>query len=158
GLGQRLKLIAQLIKSGLTTSIFYTQIDGFDTHANQLSTHQFLLRDLGSNIKAFLEDMDKSGDGKRILVLVFSEFGRRLKENGSGGTDDGTAAPVFVLGQAVRPGVHGPYPNLQDLQDGDPKHAVDFRRVYASVLDGWLGCPSQSVLGQAFERLPLLTI
>jgi uncharacterized protein (DUF1501 family) len=157
GLGQRLALIAQLIKSGLTSSIYYTELDGFDTHASQLGTHESLLRELDNSLKAFVDDMHKSGDGQRVLVLVFSEFGRRLKENGSNGTDHGTAAPVFVLGDAVRAGVYGPYPNLHDLHDGDPRHAIDFRRVYASVLDQWLHCPSQTVLGQKFEPLPLVT-
>jgi uncharacterized protein (DUF1501 family) len=157
GLGQRLALIAQLIKSGLTSSIYYTELEGFDTHANQRGTHDLLLREVDTALKAFVDDMHKSSDGQRVLVLVFSEFGRRLQENGSNGTDHGTAAPVFVLGDAVRSGVHGPYPNLQDLQDGDPRHAIDFRRVYASVLDQWLQCPSQTVLGQKFEPLPLVT-
>src|SRR4029077_14204212 len=88
----------------------------------------------------------------RVLMLVFSEFGRRLGENASGGTDHGTAAPVFLLGGSVRPGLHGPYPNLQDLQDGDPKHALDFRQVYATVLDQWLGCSSEKVLGGKFKQ------
>src|SRR5262249_26048789 len=94
GLGQRLKLIAQLIKAGLTTSIYYTQLGGFDTHSNQQGTHDQLMRQAGDSLKAFLDDMNKSGDGQRVLVLVFSEFGRRLAENASGGTDHGTAAPV----------------------------------------------------------------
>ena len=91
------------------------------------------------------------------MVLVFSEFGRRLTENASGGTDHGTAAPVFLLGGSVKAGVHGPYPNLQDLDaGGDPKHAIDFRQVYATLLDKWLGCPSQAVLGEKFAHLPTL--
>jgi uncharacterized protein (DUF1501 family) len=155
-LAQHLKLIAQLIKAGLTTSIYYTQLSGFDTHAEQLNTHGFLLRDVSESLKAFVDDMTKSGEGQRVLVLVFSEFGRRLKENGSAGTDHGTAAPLFLLGEPLHGGVYGPYPNLQDLQDGDPKHAIDFRRIYATVLDRWLGCSSMSVLGAKFEHLPLL--
>ena len=90
---------------------------------------------MGDSLKAFLDDLNQSGRGKRVLVLIFSEFGRRLTENGSGGTDHGTAAPVFLLGGGVKAGLHGPYPNWQDLQDGDPKHAIDFRRLYATVLD-----------------------
>ena len=89
-------------------------------------------------------------------MLVFSEFGRRLTENASAGTDHGTAAPVFVLGNAVKSGLHGPYPNLRDLADGDPKFAIDFRRVYATLLDRWLNCPSDKVLGEKFEPLPVL--
>jgi uncharacterized protein (DUF1501 family) len=156
GLARRLKVIAQLIKGGLTTSMYYTQLTGFDTHANQLGLHERLLRELGDSVQTFLEDLKQSGDGQRVLVLVFSEFGRRLAENGSAGTDHGTAAPVLLLGPAVQPGLHGPYPNLADLQDGDPKHAIDFRRVYATLLDGWLGCPSETVLGEKFAHLPLL--
>jgi len=156
GLAKRLQLIAQLIKAGLTTSIYYTQLGGFDTHANQRGTHDNLLREVGGSLKAFVDDLNQSGDGSRVVVLVFSEFGRRLTENASGGTDHGTAAPVFLLGQAVKAGLHGPYPNLQDLQDGDPKHAIDFRRVYATVLDRWLGCPGEKILGQKFEHVPVL--
>ena len=91
-----------------------------------------------------------------MVVLVFSEFGRRLTENASAGTDHGTAAPVFLLGNAVKSGLHGPYPNLRDLDDGDPKFAIDFRRVYATLLDRWLNCPSDKVLGEKFEPLPVL--
>ena len=156
GLAQRLRLIAQLIKAGLTTSIYYTQLDGFDTHLNQVGTQPALLQEAGDSLRAFLDDLSQAGDGKRVLVLVFSEFGRRLAENASGGTDHGTAAPVLLLGGAVRPGPHGPYPNLHDLEDGDPKHAIDFRRVYATVLDQWLGCRSDKVLGETFTHLPLL--
>jgi uncharacterized protein (DUF1501 family) len=159
GLAQRLKLIAQLIKAGLHTSIYYTQLGGFDTHANQQFQHANLLREIGDSVKAFLDDLQKSGDGKRVILLVFSEFGRRLTENASAGTDHGTAAPVLLLGESVKPGLHGPYPNLQDLDDGgDPKHAIDFRQVYASVLDGWLGCPSIKVLGEKFTPLPVLQV
>jgi uncharacterized protein (DUF1501 family) len=156
GLAQRFRLIAELIKAGLGTSVYYTQLGGFDTHANQSGTHFGLLRELGDALKAFLDDLAKVGDADRVLVLVFSEFGRRLAENASGGTDHGTAAPVLLAGGSVRPGLHGPYPNLEDLADGDPKHAVDFRQVYATVLDQWLGCPSEAVLGETFGHLPVL--
>ncbi len=155
-LGRRLKLVAQLIKSGLTTSMYYTQLDGFDTHANQLNFHDNLLRQVGDSLKAFMDDLTKTGDSKRVLVLVFSEFGRRLAENASAGTDHGTAAPLFLVGRSIKSGVHGPYPNLQDLDDGDPKFAIDFRGVYAAVLDGWLGCKSDEVLGKKFEQLEIL--
>lgn len=157
GLAQRLRVIAQLIKAGVTTSLYYAQIGGFDTHANQQGTHDNLLREVGDSLKAFLEDLKKAGSSERVLVLVFSEFGRRLAENGSGGTDHGTAAPVFLLGAPVQPGAHGPHPNLRDLDSGgDPKHAIDFRQVYAALLDDWVACPSEKVLGEKFARLPLL--
>jgi uncharacterized protein (DUF1501 family) len=156
GLARRLRLIAQLVKAGLATSIYYTQFGGFDTHANQWYNHVSLLRELGASLKAFLEDLEKAGAGDRVLVLIFSEFGRRLAENASGGTDHGTAAPVFLLGQSVRSGLHGPYPNLIDLQAGDPKHAIDFRQIYATILDQWLGAASEKVLGEAFVPLSIL--
>jgi uncharacterized protein (DUF1501 family) len=158
GLARGLKLIGQLIKSGLGTSIYYTRISGFDTHANQRDTHAILLREVGESLKAFLDDINQIGEAARVLVVVFSEFGRRLGENASGGTDHGTAAPVFLLGPGVNPGVHGPYPNLDDLTDGDPRHAVDFRRIYATILDQWLGCPSQAILGERFAHLPVLRV
>jgi uncharacterized protein (DUF1501 family) len=156
GLARRLRLVSQLIKAGLKTSIYYTQLGGFDTHANQAGTHAGLLQELDVSLKAFLDDLKKSGEDRPVVVLVFSEFGRRLGENASGGTDHGTAAPVFLLGPSVKAGLHGPYPNLHDLQDGDPKHALDFRRVYAALLDRWLGCPPAPVLGAGYEPLPVL--
>jgi uncharacterized protein (DUF1501 family) len=145
-----------LIKAGLTTAVYYTHLDGFDTHSGQLPQHANLMRELSTSLRAFLDDMAKAGESERVLVLVFSEFGRRLGENGSGGTDHGTAAPVFLLGQPVKAGLHGPYPDLARLDDGDPIHAIDFRRVYATVLDQWLGVPHHDILGAAFEPMPLL--
>jgi uncharacterized protein (DUF1501 family) len=156
GLARRLRLISQLIKAGLSTSIYYTQLGGFDTHANQAGQHDGLMREMGNSLQAFIKDMNDSGNGARVVVLVFSEFGRRLTENASAGTDHGTAAPVFLLGTPVKAGLHGPYPNLRDLADGDPKYALDFRRVYAALLDQWLDCPSDKVLGEKFEPLPVL--
>ncbi len=156
GLARRLRVIAHLIKAGLTTSIYYTQLGNFDTHATQAATHGGLLFELGSALQAFLADLARSGEAERVVVLVFSEFGRRLAENASAGTDHGTAAPLFLAGPAVKAGLHGPYPNLQDLEDGDPKFALDFRRVYATLLDQWLGCPAEKVLGGPFEPLSLL--
>jgi uncharacterized protein (DUF1501 family) len=155
-LARRLKLIAQLIKAGLSTSIYYTQHGGFDTHAQQLASHGGLLRELGDSLRAFQGDLDQSGEADRVLVLIFSEFGRRLAENGSGGTDHGSAAPIFLVGRHVQAGLHGPYPNLDDLVNGDPRHAVDFRRVYSTLLGQWLGVPSAAVLGEPFAPLPVL--
>jgi uncharacterized protein (DUF1501 family) len=156
GLARRLRLIAQLVTAGMSTPIYYTHLDGFDTHAGQLTQHANLLRELGQSLKAFLDDLEKSGESQRVLVLVFSEFGRRLHENGSAGTDHGTAAPVFLLGQPVKAGLHGAYPDLGHLEDGDPVHTVDFRRVYATVLDQWLGVSHRDVLGTSFAAIPML--
>ena len=105
----------------------------------------------GRRSRAFLDDLEKSGESDRVLVLVFSEFGRRLSENGSAGTDHGTAAPVFLLGRPVKPGLHGPYPDLTHLDDGDPRHAIDFRRIYATVLDRWLAVPHASDPGRSLS-------
>jgi uncharacterized protein (DUF1501 family) len=156
GLARRLQLISKLIKAGMTTAIYYTHLDGFDTHSGQLQQHANLLRELGNSLRAFLDDLEKSGESERVVVLVFSEFGRRLGENGSGGTDHGTAAPVFLLGKPVKSGLHGEYPDLTHLEDGDPTHAVDFRRVYAALLDRWLGVPHREVLGAEFAPVPVL--
>ena len=156
GLARRLQLIAQLIKAGLTTAIYYTHLDGFDTHSAQLQQHANLLSELGTSLKAFQDDLEKSGESERVVVLVFSEFGRRLDENGSGGTDHGTAAPVFLLGQPVKAGLHGPAPDLTRLEDGDPIAALDFRRIYATLLDRWLGVAHSEILGSAFDPMPVL--
>ena len=115
-----------------------------------------LLEELSASLCAFLDDLAASRLDDRVLVLVFSEFGRRVAENGSMGTDHGTAGPVFLAGPCVRPGLNGAYPSLSDLDDGDLKMAVDFRRVYATVLEGWLGLRSKAALGGIFEPLPLL--
>jgi uncharacterized protein (DUF1501 family) len=155
-LARRLRLIALCIKAGLATSIYYTQQGGFDTHANQSGNHSYLLSELSRSLKAFVEDLKRAGIEDRVLVLVFSEFGRRLAENDSAGTDHGTAAPVFVIGSKAKSGLHGAHPNLNDLADGDPKHTIDFRRIYATLLDGWLHAQSEQVLGSRFVPLPLL--
>jgi uncharacterized protein (DUF1501 family) len=156
GLARRLRLISRLLKAGLSTPIYYTQLRGFDTHGQQLATHPRLLQELGASLEAFLSDLRKSSLLGRVLVLVFSEFGRRLAENASGGTDHGTTGPVLLLGPGVRGGLHGTQPDLGDLADGDPRYGVDFRRIYAAVLEGWLGCPSRAVLGGDFKPLPVL--
>jgi uncharacterized protein (DUF1501 family) len=156
GLARRLRLVAQLIEAGLSTSIYYVQLEGFDTHFRQPDDHAALLLELGGAVSAFLGDLRRSKEAGRVLLLAFSEFGRRLAENAGRGTDHGTAAPVLLAGPSVRRGLHGPYPNLVDLQDGDIRFAVDFRRVYATILDRWLDCPSRPVLGAEFSHLDLI--
>ena len=155
GLARRLKLIAQVIKAGYGTRIYYTTLDGFDTHANQLATHAALLNELSDSVAAFRRDLDASGQGDRVAVLGFSEFGRRVAENASLGTDHGAAAPVFVVGPVAKAGLVGTHPSLDDLDDGDVKHAIDFRRVYASLLETWLGCPAAPIVGEGFLPLEL---
>jgi uncharacterized protein (DUF1501 family) len=156
GLARRLELVAQMIKAGFGTRIFYTSLDGFDTHANQLGTHAALLTELSDSFGAFDDDLSAAGQADRVVVLAFSEFGRRVAENASLGTDHGAAAPVFVVGPVARPGLVGNHPSFDDLDDGDLKYHTDFRRVYASLLTDWLDCPAQTVVGAGFPHLPLL--
>ncbi len=157
GLAERLRLVAQLLKTGYGTRVFYTIQGGYDTHFTQLAEHADLLSALAGAIRAFLDDLQRAGLADRVAVLTFSEFGRRVAENGSYGTDHGTAAPVFLAGKHVQAGLIGQTPSLVDLQDGDLKMSIDFRRVYATVLEKWLELPAKSALGGAFEPLPLFT-
>jgi uncharacterized protein (DUF1501 family) len=154
-LANRLKLVARLIKGGFDSRVFYTSQGGYDTHAQQSAAHFGVLGELSGALKAFLDDMSGSKLADRVLVFCFSEFGRRVLENGSGGTDHGAAGPVFLAGPAVKPGLLGRYPSLTDLDNGDLKMTVDFRRVYATVLKNWLGLPADDALGGPFEPLPL---
>jgi uncharacterized protein (DUF1501 family) len=156
GLAKKLKTIAQLIDAGLGTRIYYVSLAGFDTHANQAQSHSNLLRELSESLSAFVADLAARGHLDRVLVLSFSEFGRRVRENASQGTDHGTAAPVFLAGGKVQAGLIGKHPSLSDLDQGDLKFHTDFRSVYAAILDGWLGCPSQTVLGQKFSPAGIL--
>ncbi|MFO0908509.1 MAG: DUF1501 domain-containing protein [Isosphaeraceae bacterium] len=158
GLAQRLALIAQVIKAGFGTRIFYTSLDGFDTHANQLGTHAALLTELSDAIAAFHKDLTEAKQADRVALLVFSEFGRRVGENASFGTDHGAAAPVFVVGPVAKAGPLGAHPSLSDLDDGDLKHHTDFRRVYADLIGPWLGLPVEPVLGPGFAPLGLFRV
>lgn len=154
-LANHLKIAAQLIDGGLGARLFYVSIGNFDTHANQLNTHANLLRQLSEAMTAFYQDMAARGHKDRILMMTFSEFGRRAQENGSRGTDHGAAAPMLLVGGKVQPGVVGRHPSLTDLALGNLKHAVDFRQVYATILESWLGVPSQEVLGEKFQTVSL---
>jgi len=151
----QLDMVAGLIRGGLDTRIYYVNTGGFDTHANQAGQHDRLLTQVAEALAAFQAQLRRDGTADRVVTMVFSEFGRRVQENGSGGTDHGTAAPLFVLGDAVRPGLYGDAPDLSDLDQGDLKHGIDFRRVYASVLEDWFETPSKPVLHQPFAPLPL---
>ncbi len=154
-LAQRLGLIARLLKGGLGARVFYTIQPGYDTHGAQPGTHFQLLNELSGALEAFQADLGASGLLDRVLVMAFSEFGRRVAENGSAGTDHGTSGLVFLAGTQVQPGLIGSYPSLTDLVDGDLKMTVDFRRVYATVLEDWLGLASRNALDGTFERMPL---
>ncbi|MBI2804123.1 MAG: DUF1501 domain-containing protein [Planctomycetes bacterium] len=155
-LGNHLKLAAQLIDAGLGARLFYVTQDGFDTHAAQLPAHAALVGDVSSSITAFYRDLAARGQGNRVLVMVFSEFGRRAHENGSRGTDHGSGAPMFLIGGRVRSGIVNAHPSLVNLQQGNLPFSTDFRQVYATVLDQWLGVPSRPVLGQQFAAVDVL--
>ncbi len=155
-LAQKLQQIAQLIAADFGPRVYYTALDGFDTHARQQLAHGPLLRQLGDSVAAFFDDLRARGLADRVVLMTFSEFGRRVHENASRGTDHGAAAPMFVAGPAARPGIHGRPPDLTHLLDGDVRHEHDFRRVYAAVLERWLRVPAADVLGKPFEPLPLL--
>jgi uncharacterized protein (DUF1501 family) len=145
-LAGQLKTVATLIAGGLPTRIYYTSMSGFDTHANQLGSHANLLRQVADATKAFTADLKAIGVADRVQIMCFSEFGRRVEENASRGTDHGTAGPMFMLGAGVKPGLHGTPSSLTDLDEGDLKHTQDFRAVYAEVLNNWLGTDPKLVL------------
>lgn len=156
-LANDLKLVARLIAGGLGTRVYYVSQGGYDTHTGQLPTHQRLLTELGGSLRAFLTDLQALGQLDRVLVLTFSEFGRRVAENASGGTDHGAGAPLFLCGSRLKPGLHGTAPSLKpaSLINGDVKFATDFRSVYAGVLEHWLKTSSEAVLGRKFEPVNL---
>ncbi len=153
GLTQNLQLIAGLIARGFGTRIFYVSLEGFDTHANQATPHASLLGDLASSVAGFFQTLKTTGHDGRVRLLTFSEFGRRVQENGSRGTDHGAASCLFVAGPSVKGGIVGKHPSLADLDAGDLKFHTDFRRIYATLLDGWLGCDSKAVLGAKWDHL-----
>ncbi|HEV8058230.1 MAG TPA: DUF1501 domain-containing protein [Gemmataceae bacterium] len=157
GLGQHLQTVARLIKAGFGTRIYYTAQSGYDTHNAQLRTHSDLLFNLSAALKAFLDDLTATKLADRVAVLIFSEFGRTVAENGSAGTDHGTAGPVFLAGPGIKSGLMGATHSLLDLdpKHGDLKTSTDFRQLYASVLEDWLRLPAEPALGGKFAKLRL---
>ncbi len=155
-LGLQLENVAALIRGGLQTRIYYVSIGGFDTHANQLGQQDNLLGQVGNALLAFQTRLRTDGTAGRVATMVFSEFGRRVEENKSGGTDHGTAAPMFLVGDAIKPGLHGVYPSLTALDHGDLVHTVDFRQIYSAVLSDWFAVDPKSVLGKEFKSLPII--
>jgi len=154
-LGNQFALISRLIAGGLKTRIYYVSQGGYDTHIGQAGAHDRLLREMGDAVTAFLADLKAQGNLGRVTLMTFSEFGRRVKENASGGTDHGAAAPLFLAGGGVTAGLLGEMPSLapRDLDDGDVKFNVDFRSVYATVLEKHLGVKSDPILGRTFPLL-----
>jgi len=148
--------LASLIKHELATRIYYVSISGFDTHANQLGAHANLMTQVSQGLAEFQAQLKKDGTSKRVMTMIFSEFGRRVQENQSGGTDHGTAAPMFLMGDHVNPGLHGKYPSLTDLDQGDLKFNTDFRSVYAGLLNDWFRVDSTSILGSNVKPLDII--
>jgi len=161
GLARDLRTAAQLIRAAIGIRVIFVElggggIGGFDNHANQLGNHCALLGQLAEAVSAFVDDLDRDRLLDRVLLMTFSEFGRTVKENGRRGTGHGAAAPVFLVGGKVKGGRIGSHPSLTDLDNGGLKFHADFRRVYATVLDRWLGFDSNAVLGSRFEPLDVL--
>lgn len=151
--GRGFKQISQLIATSPATRVVYFSVGGFDTHSRQAEQHQKLMAGLGNGLLAFQKEMEAIGKADKVVVLVFSEFGRRVAENASAGTDHGAAAPMFLVGSRVKGGIYGGLPNLKDLDDGDLKFEIDFRQVYATALDQWMAGESAPILGQQFAPL-----
>lgn len=148
-----LKRIAALIDGELGARVYHHDITGFDTHANEPATHGRLWAEVSEGLRAFFADLEDRGLADRVVAMSFSEFGRRVAENSSCGTDHGAASPMFIWGKPIHGGIYGEPPNLDDLDFGDLKCTTDFRSVYATVLDGWLGASHLAVLGREFPKL-----
>ncbi|WP_426493280.1 DUF1501 domain-containing protein [Hymenobacter sp. 102] len=152
--GRNLKTTAELINSGVASRVYYVSLSGFDTHVRQREQQGKLLGDLSDGLASFVEDLQKAGNLDDTLVLVFSEFGRRVGQNASNGTDHGTANNVLLLGGGLKQkGILNAAPDLANLQDGDLRHQLDFRSLYATVLHDWLEADDTAVLGSRFARM-----
>jgi uncharacterized protein (DUF1501 family) len=155
-LSQQLQMIAAMIRADLPTRVYYASLGGFDTHANQLNSHANLMRQVGDSLNAFQKDISAQGNGGKVLTMMFSEFGRRVAQNGSAGTDHGTAAPMFLVGDMVKPGLLGTHPSLSQLDEGDLIYNTDFRQVYATVLNDWMGANDKAILGKSYTKANVL--
>lgn len=155
-LGQQLRRAAQVISADLGVRLFFCSQGGYDTHSNQAAGHPFLLGELSDSLAAFQKDLEQLKVADKVIVMVFSEFGRRVDENASRGTDHGAGSHMLLAGSKVKGGLAGSYPSLEKLGDGDLIHSVDFRSVYATLLDKWLGCPAEKLLGAKYDSLELI--
>lgn len=155
-LAQSLSLVGRMIAGGMATRVYYVDHGGFDTHSNQGNRHDQLLGQMDAALQAFFDDLKAQGNYQRVTVMTFSEFGRRVEENASRGTDHGQGSCLFVAGGGVKGGIYGDEPSLSDLSKGDLKFTTDFRRVYATLLDSWLKTDSGKILGQKYQGLDFL--
>ncbi len=158
-LASDLKKVAALISAGFPTRFFYVNLGGFDTHAGQVGAHRALLYYVGDALRGLMEDLERIGRAGDVAVMMFTEFGRRVSENASGGTDHGAASPMWMIGKKVKGGIHGKYPSLTDLDaDGNMKMTMDFRRVYATMIKEWMGYgDTRALLKGDFAPLPVFS-
>lgn len=160
-LDDNLATVARLIKGGLGARIYHVSLQGFDTHSSQLGIHGELLNTLAVNVDAFLQDLATTNPDTEVLTMTYSEFGRRAEQNGSSGTDHGEAAPLFLFGAGVNGGLIGGAPNLQNINNGNVPHQIDFRSVYATILQDWFGFSSFAVstalFGFNYRKLGFIT-
>ena len=157
GLSRQLKLVANMIKAELPTRVYYVAMGGFDTHAGQSWRHGNLLKQFAESMQAFQTELAATGHGDRVVTFAFSEFGRRVSENASAGTDHGAAGPCFVFGKSVRSGLLGEHPSLTELHRGDLIHTVDFRNIYAALLGPWMKLDTRAALGRSYRPINLIT-
>ncbi|MBH42361.1 MAG: hypothetical protein CL787_02385 [Chloroflexi bacterium] len=156
-LSKSLKVLAEAIIGDLGVRVGHVKIGGFDTHSDQIVEQPALLQEMSEAIYAFYEDLKAAGRDQDVLIMTWSEFGRRVKSNGSGGTDHGAAAPMFLIGSPVVGGIYGENPNLRNLDKDNLRFTTDFRSVYSTVLEEWLGAAPEAILGgQRFEHIPFL--
>jgi uncharacterized protein (DUF1501 family) len=153
-LGKNLKTICSLILSDINTKVYYVSLGSFDTHVNQENQQKRLFTELNDAISAFVKDLKTNNRFQDVAIMTFSEFGRRVAQNASGGTDHGTANNMFFIGGGLKEkGLLNPMPDLNDLDEGDLKYTVDFKSVYATVLHNWLGSDDEKILGKKQERM-----
>jgi len=153
----KLKRISELISSGIETNVYYVSHGSFDTHAKQSDTQNRLLQQLAEGLSAFVDDLKQNNRFNDVMIFTFSEFGRRVAQNNSDGTDHGTANNIFLLSGALKkPGIYNQTPNLEDLDTGDLKYQLDFRQLYATALNKWLNADDEKILGSKFELLDII--
>jgi uncharacterized protein (DUF1501 family) len=156
-LGKKLGKISQFIRSGLDTQVYYVSHNGFDSHVNQRKKQDVLLRNYSDSIYAFVESLKKAGEFDNTLILTFSEFGRRVEENGSSGTDHGKANNLFIIGNNLKkPGIYNDAPDLTSLDDGDVSHKIDFRNVYSDIISEWFKKDSSKIVSTNFNSLGII--
>lgn len=156
GLSNQLQMVAKMIRAELPTRVYYVAMGGFDTHANQLGSHQKLMEQFAAAMKAFYDELQATGHRSRVVSLAFSEFGRRVRQNASGGTDHGCAGPSFVFGDHVNPGILGQHPSLDQLDKGDLVYSTDFRSLYTDLLQDWMKLDAKHALGKRYPSAGIL--